>query len=353
MKGIFLKITRVFVTVAVSLTICSGLAMNTVLAEGEAENESSENDGDNFNTSISITPVSKLLQLSPDKVYEDVLKVANNGNSTIRFEVYAAPYSYVQSEEDSLYTLGFTHENSYTQITRWITIQDKNGNYVKNPIYTAEAGETVEIPYKITTPSSLPNGGQYAVIFAHTLSGTTNANGIKTEASPGLVIYSRAEGDTVTTAEIIENKLSQSIEKEEPFEEGDQTKVKKVTLNRINASAKVRNTGNIDFNAKGTLKVEGILGGAYYETPANEARVSVIPESELVVSDIWEETPDFGFFKATWTVTAAGETQTMEAVYFLIPPAVIIITIILLTIIIIWIIIMVRKRKEHRARFAV
>ena len=105
--------------------------------------------------------------------------------------------------------------------------------------------------------------------------------------------------------------------------------------------------------AVGTLKVEGIFGRSYYETPNTKGRVSIIPETELAVSDTWEETPYFGIFKATWTVTAAGQTETISQVIFLLPLPIIVIALLLLTIVIVWITIVVRKRKERRSKFAV
>ena len=263
----------------------------------------------------------------------------------------SAPYVY--SEENDTYSLGFNNENNYTQITRWISIKGQDGNYVAKPTFTAQPGETVEVSYKITTPDSIPAGGQYAVLFAHTISNSASGSGIKTEASPGMVIYGRGNGETIISAEISDIKVSRNITKETTAEENGQTVRKNTVIDHINASAKVKNTGNLDFNARGVLKVEGILGGAYYETPENEARMSIIPDAELVLSDEWEETPNFGLYKVTWTVTAGEETKTEEMVVFLIPPYIIVITIILLTIIIVWIIMAVRKRKERRSRLAV
>ena len=352
MKEILTKFTTVAL---VGLTILSGVAFsltNLTYAEGEQEAENSEQelkDG----TSISISPVSRIFQLNPSSEYEDVLKVSNDSKDPVNFEVYAAPYSYVYSETDDTYSLGFNNENNYTQITRWIKIKDANGNYVEKPTFTAAPGETVEVSYKVITPDSIPAGGQYAVLFAHTISGAASGSGIKTEASPGMVIYGRSNGETIIAAEISEMEISRTINKETSVEENGQTVRKNTTLEHINATAKVKNTGNLDFNARGVLKVEGVLGGAYYETPENEARMSIIPEAELVLSDEWEETPSFGLYKATWTVTAGEETQTEEMVIFLMPPSVIIVAIILLTIIIVWIIMTVRKRKERRSRLAV
>jgi hypothetical protein len=295
--------------------------------------------------SISISPVNKVVELEPDTVYdgdEFKFKVTNNGKTPMNFEVYASPYSYTYSEEDDEYRLGFSNQSNYTQITRWITFRDTEGNYVTTTKFQAEPEGSVEVYYRISTPSSLPAGGQYAVLFAHTLSATTDSSGIKTEASPGFVVYGHSKGETIIEGSVSNSIINQTIEKD-----GE-------VVNLINASSKIKNEGNVDFMAQGTLKVEGIFGRTYYETPSSQARISVIPETELTVSDVWDDTPYFGLFKATWTVMAAGKTEEPITKMILIMPApVLIIMILLLTIIIVWIIILVRKRKERRSRLMV
>lgn len=312
------------------------LFANPVQAEGEeAENKSG--------TSISLSPVSKVLSISSNSKYEDAIEVKNDGTNKLEVEVYAAPYSYVYSEDEDSYKLGFSKENSFTQITRWITFKDNGGSWVKKAVYTIKPGDTLKVDYRITTPDNIPAGGQYAVIFAHTLSGTTSVSGIKTEASPGMIVYGHStEGETIRSAEISSMELGQKVSEE-------------TKKNNFYASAKVKNTGNVDFRAAGVLKVDAILGGGSYETPntGTAAQVSVIPESELIVKDEWAETPGFGIFKVTWTVTAGDKTETMEKIIFVNPLPLIIITIILLTIVIVWIIIVVRRRKERRSRLAV
>ena len=332
----FQKISALVFAVIFSTVFCFG---GTVFAEGE---ENSEEQTSNEGMSISISPVNKVLDLAPDSVYDDLFKVTNNGNGMMDFEVYASPYSYTYSEDDSEYRLGFSNENNYTQITRWITFQDANGEYVKTARFQVEPKSTTEIKYRISTPSSIPAGGQYAVLFAHTLSSSTDASGIKTEASPGLVVYGRAVGETLTSGSVSDSVINQTIERDG------------AKLNLINASAKVKNDGNVDFMAQGTLKVEGIFGRTYYETPPNQSRISIIPETELTVSDVWEETPYFGLFKATWTVVAAGQAEEpVTKMIIILPAPVLIFMILLLTIVIIWIIILIRKRKERRSRFMV
>ena len=306
-----------------------------------ADEEESEASNDSA-MSISISPVTKILDLEASSVYEDYFKVTNDSKNTMRFEVHAAPYSYTFSEEDDEYILGFSANNNYTQITRWITFKDKSGDWVDTAEFSAEPEETVEVYYKISTPNSIPAGGQYAVLFAHTLSDDTESGGIKTEASPGLVVYGRSTGETKVEGSVKKSSVSQIFTGED------------AEMNLINGSARIANTGNVDFMAQGILKVEGLFGRTYYETPSSQARISVIPETELTVSDVWEDTPYFGLFKVTWTVIAAGSAQEpITKMILILPPPVLILMLLLLTILVIWIIIMVRKRRERRSRFMV
>ena len=329
------KISLFILTLFLGSVFCFS---TSVLAE-EVEGDEANEEITEAATSISISPVSNILQLEPNTVYEDLFKITNNGKSPLKFEVYASPYSYSYSEEDDEYRLGFNQESTYTQITRWITFKNVAGEYVENPIFTAEPGTTVEITYRISTPPSIPAGGQYAVLFAHTISESTITSGIRTEASPGLIVYGRAHGETVITGEVSDLNINKTLKSEEE------------TKNVINASAKAKNTGNVDFMASGQLKVTGIFGRVYYETPSNRGRVSVIPEVELTVSDAWEDTPYFGLFNVTWTVMAAGEEESISRLILILPAPIIVVMILLLTIIIVWIIIIVRKRKERRSRF--
>ena len=324
-------------TLAISLMIILGLSFfvnGSTYAEGE--------DNAIPGTSIRLSPANIVLNLSSDTTIENTFEIKNEGESDINVEIYAAPYSYVYSEEDDLFKLGFNNENNYTQLSRWVTFKDSSGNYVNKPQIKIKAGETYNVEYRIVTPSNIPNGGQYAVFFAHALAGTTNGSGIKTEASPGIVVYGRStEGESNISAEITNLEVGRGITESN------------VTRNNIYGLAKSKNNGNVDYTMVGVLKVDPIIGFSSYESPSGGARTSVIPEVELAVSDEWKDTPDFGIYKATWTVTAGGETKTTEQIFFLFPPVMVIITIILLTFLTIWIIMRVRRRKERRSRLAV
>ena len=320
------------------------LGVAFVGANSYAEGEESGNNSSQGGTSISISPVSKILQISANSVYEDSFKITNNSNSPMNFEVYAAPYSDTYSEEDDTYKLGFSRENTFTQISRWITFKQADGSYAEKATFTAEPNANVEVSYKISTPESIPGGGQYAVIFAHTLSASTNASGIRTEASPGLVVYGRSDGETNMSSEVSDLKISQTM----TVDNNEKT--------IINGSGKVKNTGNVDFMASGKLKVTGIFGNVYYETDSasTRSRVSIIPESELTVSDSWDETPFFGMFNVEWYIkTGAEMSETITKFVVIMPPVIIVSVILIFTIIIVLIIIVIRKRKERRSKFMV
>ncbi len=329
---------KVFLSLVALILALVALPGNSVFAdESDEQKELME-----AATSISISPVNKILQLEASKTYEDSFEVANNGSSSMRFEVYASPYSYTYSETDQAYRLGFNNENNYTQISRWISFKNSAGNWVEKATFEVPSKDTFTVHYKISTPASIPAGGQYAVLFAHTLSDKVTSGGIRAEASPGLVVYGRAVGETILSSEISNMEIQKTLEV------GTEKK------NIINGKARVKNTGNVDFMASGRLKVTGIFGNVYYETPSTStsSRVSIIPETELEVTDSWQDTPYFGLFNVEWTVTAASGDQTVTMQVLILPLPIIVLIILLLTIITIWVIVVVRKRRERRARFS-
>lgn len=327
-----------------SMIVLSGLLMPLgVNAEGEeAADGSTEQKAPSGGTSISLMPVSKVLQISPSSEYEDIMTVNNDGDQEIEIEVFAAPYAYVFSEDEQMYKLGFNVETNFTQITRWITFQKSDGSWDKKVVFKIPAQDKLEVKYRISTPGSIPAGGQYAVLFAHTLTGVVSASGIKTEASPGMVLFARStEGEIKSSAEISDMQVAYGTHGSDPQK------------SLFYGSAKIKNNGNIDFNGTGTLKVEPIIGFSSYETPANQGRVSVIPDAELEVTDRWEDSPAFGIYKAIWTVKAGEESETIESIIFVNPIIAIILLIIVLTIITIWTILIVRRRKARSSRLAV
>ncbi len=364
MRKFLLKKWSLIATLAVVAVF--GLSINAISNSAWAEDAAPAEENNDKRISISISPVTESFSLRSNSTYDGVLKVTNAGSVAFNFEVYSAPYSFALNQSTNDYGPSYTSENNYTQIARWITVRDQAGNYVQSvesgsnsdathPVFSAAPGETVEVAYRISTPENIPAGGQYATLFARTMPNESEESGINALANLGMKVFGRSEeGEAIQSAEVSDLWVSKTIDKDTQVEENGTMVTKNTSVKHINGHALVRNTGNLDFSARGVLTVTSIFGGdPYYQTPENQAQVSIIPESEMVLKDEWEDTPSFGLYRAVWTVTAGDVEQSSDMIVCLIPPFAIVFVIILLTIIIIWIIIVVRKRKERRSRFTI
>lgn len=293
------------------------------------------------NTGLSISPVTKVLNIEGGKSYDtDVFTVKNISSEEASFRVYAAPYS----ASDENYNMSFSNETKYTQISRWISFKDKAGNYVNEATFTVPGCTEETISYKIDTPYSIPNGGQYAVIFAEGIN-NSNGGGIKAVSRVGLVIYGRATGETINTAEISGLTILKNADESLNSKDG-----KKITNAVIHASAVVKNTGNVDINTRTTVTVKNIFGGELYKNTAN---TSVLPDSTRKIVDVWEETPYFGLFWVSYSVNAANASEEITQLVLMLPLPILVVILVLVAVVVFWIIVMVKKRRERKSRYMV
>ncbi len=255
-----------------------------------------------------------------------VVQVKNVGTQSFRYRVYASPY--VVSGED--YQLDFSESasTSYTQISRWITFKNPEGNYESEAIYTINPGETQVIDYRISVPEDVPGGAQYAVVWAQTLS--EGGSGVQTISQAGMVISGRSIGNTKQTAEILEYGFTR-------FAVGGSLK----------ANATIKNTGNTDFDAYYYYTARTIFGK---ELKTLSGSVSTFPDTEYHVNLDWDEPPLMGIFQVEFKVNAADTIRDEKHIVIIMPIFMIVIIILLLTVIIVWTIIIIRKRKERKAR---
>ena len=70
------------------------IAINAHAEEGDNQVENTEN-VEAPKTSMTLTPVSRTLEIASNSVYDGNFSVTNNGAEEMKIEVYAAPYSYV------------------------------------------------------------------------------------------------------------------------------------------------------------------------------------------------------------------------------------------------------------------
>ncbi|MBR0403434.1 hypothetical protein IJI55_02705 [Candidatus Saccharibacteria bacterium] len=320
------RLKRIVAAIALAITAFASTAYvaPTVAAE---ENK----DGNKPAVWLQISPVSSRVTLEAGKALEYSFTVSNIGSEGFTFSVYAAPYT-IKSES---YDVNFSEETNRTQISRWIQFKDADGNWVDTTKFTIPADGNQTVEYRVKVPDDIPEGGQYAAIFAETepSSEGNSASGLKTVSRAGLIVYGRTNGDTRETAEINDFEFNTFL-----------------TTGKVSTGARVTNTGNTDFEAKYSMTIKSLFGKTIYE---KDNSYNVLPDTTRKIFMEWDDTPSFGIFRATARVSAAGEVHEESKIVMIVPLFIIIIVLILLTILIVWTIILIKKRNEQKAKLVV
>ena len=323
---------------AFGLVLASVVSLTGLATTASVYAESAEGGQRN---ALQVTPSGARLTFGPGEVLEGhaehcprgddgcSLTVTNIGTGPIHFRVYISPYV-VSGEANEL---SFSEENatSYTQLSRWVEIQNEDGEWGKEAVFYAEPNEGKTVQYRITTPEDMPGGSQYAVIWAQIMS-DGESEGIETVGQIGAVLTGRSTENIVETAEISDYDFQ------------------KFAFNGpLTAQATVKNTGNVDFAARYYYVAKTIFGKELYSNGEDDF-VAAYPGTTYHIEHVWEDTPFLGIFQVEWKIVAADAEETHSAVVIIMPIIVMIVMILLLTVIIIWIIIISRRRKELKAR---
>ena len=286
---------------------------------------------------VSLSPTSDDFSFSAGDVHEGSIKIKNiNSSAPASFKVYAAPYSIDENNEKD-----FTTEKARTQISRWIEFDGPDG-YTNEAVFEVAACSELEVSYRVVVPGSIPDGGQYAVVFVEGMGGE-GGSGIRAISRAGMLLYGRASGgETIENAEISDLK----IETSDNATDKDGQPINKTI---IKASAVVNNTGNVDVAVTSDLKIENIFGSELYHHANYD---SALPDGSTKVSEVWSETPLIGLFKVTYTVSApGGGEQTVTRIILLCPIWAGLIAAVMLIIVIIGIMSMIDKRRKRKAKY--
>jgi len=287
---------------------------------------------------LSISPVNQPILLEPGSERNYTFEVQNIGEASATFKVYAQPYS--MTGED--YTVNFSDtDNKFTQLARWITIKDTNGQYVEKATFQVEACSKTEVEYHVSVPDNAPNGGQYAVIFAEGMN-AADGGGIKAVPRVGLVMYGHATGTTVRSYDLTDFAIKNGVDETLTDAAGN-----KITKSVIHASVKINNTGNVDLTANTTLTAKNVFGTVLYQ---GDSAAIVLPETSRKVTSVWEKTPLFGLFNVTYTVNIAGDIQNHTAMILIMPAFIVVIVLILVAATTFWIVMTVKKQHERKSR---
>ena len=290
------------------------------------------------NGSLQVTSSTRIY-IAAGETFEYTLNAVNASTESITYTAYASSY-YMDSETST--SASFNTDNTYTQLTRWITLQDADGNYSEQVTRTVASGETDVLTYRVTVPEDIPDGGQYAVIFFEV--GTTSADdeedsasaGVATVTRAGAIIYASTEGGDTLAAGTVDYMDVSSF----------------IVSGNFTSTASVTNTGNTDIAVIYTIDMTTVFGSTVYEVTTTSGGNSqyVLPETTWKITNEWEETPLMGIFLETFTISIDDEETVLHSLMVKLPIFVIVLMILFLTVIVTWIIILVKNRRDHQAR---
>lgn len=242
---------------------------------------------------MTVSPTKQELSLTPGTQSDGSFKVFNSGDSPFTFRLYAAPYSVANEQYDP----NFENETNRTQISRWINVSDAE--------VSLQPGEDTEIPYTVAVPDDIPNGGQYAVIFAETAEEETDRDAaIIAKKRVGMLVYGRADGDTRDGGEIVSQETKR-------WQHGAP----------LSTNWRVENTGNTDFEVTSQLTVSALFGDVVYESEPREN--VLLPDTTRSLDLQWDDAR-FGIYKVETTVQFL-DTERTEARYVLVASPIVVV----------------------------
>ena len=269
---------------------------------------------------ITIAPTSSTISITPGKSESHTFQILNSGTQTLTFSVSAQSYY----PETLTYTPIFGKEAGNTQLHNWTLFPTTT--------QTINPGEVVTIPYIIHTPSSIPEGAQYMVIFAETTA--YKDQGISTKKRVGMLVYAHpTSGKTVETGAAVFPTLP------------------RLTQNSIiQPSIPVENTGNIDFQATATMTIANAITGKHIATVPLTQRI--FPHTKRLFTLSWRTTNPLGFYRVTQTVTLPHANSTTSQVVLFISPVALLVSFGLLGVLLLSIVMIIRGRRHARRHHA-
>lgn len=237
---------------------------------------------------IAISPTSKPYDLDAGEIRNDQLTVVNDGDTTFDFIVYARPYSVLNES----YTADFTKTPPNADAYRWIRF-DKTK-------FTLKPNESTVVKYTVMVPEDAAPGGHYGAIFAETESKEAAANASVTRKKRiGTIIYATVNGEYKREGRV-ENLTSGFWQTTPP----------------MTVTARITNSGNTDFEAKGSMRVTDLFGRVKYENTLDKR---VLPNTTRAIDYQWAESPYFGLFNVTTKVDVLGKVTERQGMILMIP----------------------------------
>lgn len=240
--------------------------------------------------SITMAPVSEDIETQPRKQYDKTLTIFNPSTTTFSFTMYATPYQVANERYDPV----FDAESPHSQLHRWVSFPEQT--------YTIAPKQRLTIPYAVTTPATLPDGGQYAAIFAETVDHSETSDLI-TKKRVGLLLYTHAKGTTIYSGSSSMNNPPMVL-----------------SSPQYTLQARVMNTGNVDFKATVSLDIRGYFSGT--RIYSRSFTKPILPSTTRLMPLEWKgDTNFFGAYRVTQTINYLDKTTSRDYSVFVVSPA--------------------------------
>jgi hypothetical protein len=296
----------VAVVIGVFLMVSAALAENAVNTLG-----------------VSISPTNQTVDLKAGEVYQDHIIVRNYAAIDEKVIISAQPYNIVDSNYDNP---RFDLETAYTYVAGWITFSENE--------FLLGAGEMKEVTYTVQVPESVPDGSQYATIFAESQPlEMAQGTGVSATARTGMILKVRMlDGQTRHEGKISRYDLSW-FQPDGP----------------LTASYTFDNTGNDDWSLSTTLTVSDFFTGKIVYQPEAAIISGVYPESSRSVTIQWDNARA-GIYRAKLAVNkgTGSETEEFESIVVTLPIWVLILIGGGIVLLIIFIVTNVRLHRQNR-----
>ncbi|MCL2037656.1 DUF916 domain-containing protein [Candidatus Saccharibacteria bacterium] len=284
-------------------------------------------DNDSENTPylvVGVTPAVKQFEMHAGDRETVQMTIKNSTTYTEVFKLYASPYTILNSDYSRP---NFEKQTSYSYLSKWITFEQAE--------YIIEPESEMTIEFQINVPESVPDGTQYAAVFAETTGYQKDGQkvGIRASGRVGMIVKAKMlDGKNVETAEI----TNQNIGRFQPDAP-------------LKTNFSIKNTGNVEYKTQSRIVVKDFFGGKekYKSTWVD---TSVFPESHRSTDLNWEHSR-LGVYKVTQEIKMMdGKTIERETTVLAVPMWVMVLFVIGLITLIVNIVLIIVRRKSGKGR---
>jgi len=229
--------------------------------------------------SITLTPSSTQVQVSPGSTVTRSFKVINSGGDDFVVDTSVTPYSV----EGVTYRPMFTAYAGGGDASGWVTFAKKRAAVV--------AHSSATLTYTLQVPKNAIPGGYYAAVFATTSPVSPPESGIVPHNRVGNILYITVDGAVTVSGAVSSAPLK-------TFVIGD----------TIPFDITLHNTGNVHDAARVRVRVRGFDNQKLFDSMMER---TILPQTERQFTTTWRPEAPIGIYTVSREIEMAGKTTTL------------------------------------------